>query len=374
VKKFTNFGTHQQTWSPHLLVFGLNHRTAPLAVRERVAVFSRELPDAVQELRQAVGVEEAVILSTCNRFECYAVSSDPAVTFQAVGAVLASRSHLAPETFSSNCYCLTDRDAVSHLFRVTAGLDSMVLGESEIATQVKHAYETANGAGTVGPGLNRLFQKALHAAKLIRTKTRIAEGAASIGSVVVDLAKQHFGDGLRGRTVLLWGAGKAAETTARHLIKQGIQKLWIVNRTPAKAQALASLCEGGWLSWEQAIAHLASVDLAIVCTEAPHFVIDEDDLASVIPQRQGRPLVLVDLSVPRNIDPAIRPRPGVRVYHLDELKQIADRGLASRQQELARCEALIHEQVEYLMRSTRGASDEEKRACHDVGVLLAVSR
>ncbi|MBI3996239.1 MAG: glutamyl-tRNA reductase [Candidatus Omnitrophica bacterium] len=350
-----------------LIVVGVNHRTAALALRDRLAVSSCELPATLFELRTAADLEEVVILSTCNRLECYGVTQDPTTAYRHVAAFLARRAGLAVERVHARLYGFTDVDAVQHGFRVAAGLDSMILGESEIAAQVKQAYHVAHAAGATGVVLNRLFQKAIHSAKVVRFRTRIAEGQASIGSVVVALTRNLFANRLQDRQVLLWGAGKAAETTARHLIKQGVQKLWIVNRTAGKAQELAALCQGGWLSWEQALRHLAHVDVAIVCTQAPHYVIDEADLAAVWPQRGGRPLLIVDLAVPRNVDPILRQHPGVRLYNIDDLQSIAQIAVAQRQGELISCETLIHEQVGQFVRWWSGASHKEQMACRIAG-------
>ena len=332
------------------MLVGLSHRTAGLELRERLAIPSGELPAALSSLRTDFNIPEVAILSTCHRVEFYVSSSNHSATFQRVLDFLAFRSRLAPSAFQACLYRLEDRELVVHLFRVAAGLDSMILGESEITAQVKQAYLTALSQGATGPVLNRLFQKALHCAKVIRSTTCIAHGQASIGSLVVQLARTRFGDRLKRCNVLLWGAGKAAEVTARHLINAGVGQLWIVSRTQAKAQDLAALCQGGWLSWEQAVRHLAHVDLAIVCTQAPHYVIDEADVAAILPQRGSRTLLIIDLAVPRNVDPAIRTRPGIQLYNIDDLQAITQENMAARKQELPRCEAIIQEQVDRLLR------------------------
>ena len=260
---------------------GVSHRTASLEIREQLAIPPRELSEALLALRLNVGAEEAVILSTCNRVELYVATANPVTTLGQLVDFLALRSRLCPQAIQSRLYRFLDREAVRHLLRVVSGLDSMVLGESEITAQVKQAYQLAQAQDATGPLLNRLFQKALHAPKVLRSQTRIAEGQASIGSVVVALARARFGTRLKDSEVLLWGAGTAAEVTARYLMKAGIGQLWVVNRTQKKAEDLTALCKGGWLSWEQALARLAHVDLAIVCTQAPHYVIDEADMAAV---------------------------------------------------------------------------------------------
>ena len=240
----------------------------------------------------------------------------------------------------------------------------MVLGESEITAQVKQAYALAHAEGATGPVLNRLFQKALHCTKVIRSHTRIAEGQASIGSVVVDLTRQLFVGRLQDCEALLWGAGKAAEATARHLIKAGIGQLWIVSRTTANAQGLATLCQAGWLSWEQALKHLRHVDIAIVCTQAPHYVIDEADVGAVLPFRGGRPLFIIDLAVPRNVDPAVKGYRGVSLYNMDEVQSIAQGALMQRQKERARCEPLIQAQAAHFWRGWKNPpSNKEAVPC-----------
>lgn len=347
----------------HLLVVGLSHRTAPLTLRERVAVPLRDLPELLSALRQQHDLNEAALLSTCNRTELYLVGSEPIALRSAAMDVLTRRGTLPADQLREGVYALADREAAAHLFRVAAGLDSMILGESEITAQVKGAYLAAQAHGTAGPVLNRLFQKALHATKIVRSTTRIAEGSASVGSVVTALAHQHFADRLQRCEVLLWGAGKAAEVTARHLIRAGIGQLWIVNRTPLKAQDLASLCQSGWLSWEQALKHLAHVDLAIVCTQAPHYVIERSDLERVLPQRGERPLLLIDLAVPRNVDPAITDCPGVSLYDIDSLQSVTEETLRTRQHERQRCEHLITQQVEHFMQWWNAPVPKEVMVC-----------
>ena len=333
-----------------LLVVGMNHWNTPVELRERFAIPPRDLPLALKALRSDPRIQEAAILSTCNRVELYVVASEPERALPGLVDFLSHQSGLAPDRFQSHLYFLPGAEAVTHLFRVTAGLDSMVLGETEVTAQVKQAYLLAQAQGAVGKGLHRLFQSAFSASKLLRTKTRIAQGPASIGSVVTDLAKQIFGRRLKDCQVLLWGAGKAAEATMRHLIERGVGEVWVMNRTQATAQELASLCRGRWLSWERGLEHLAHVDIAVVCTQAPHYVIDEADGATVLARRGDRPLFIVDLAVPRNVDPSLRNNPGIHLMDIDDLKSIAQKGLARRQQELEVCGRLIRERVEEFVR------------------------
>lgn len=358
--------------SRSLVAIGLNYRSAPLALRERLAIPACELTEALRTLRRAANLREAVILSTCNRLEIYGVCSHALSSQQAIADFLSFQARLPIEAFQDKLYRLSNDEAAAHLFHVTAGLDSMIFGESEITTQVKNAYQTAQAEGATGPILNRLFQKALHGAKIIRSQTHVAEGNASIGSVVTALAKHSFGERLHECSVLLWGAGKAAEATARHLTKQGVGELWVINRTATKAQALAASCRGGWLSWEKALQCMARADIAIICTQAPHYVFDQADLAALLPQRSGRPLILVDLAVPRNVDPAVAKQPGVRLYDIDTLQSIAQITMAKRRQEIERCEALIGEQVEHFNRWLSGVLSREEAGCQESELLSAM--
>lgn len=345
------------------VLVGVNHRTAPIAVRERLSISSYVLPSVLTTLKRMPVLQESAVLSTCNRTEIYAAASDTNAAYSALIDFLSFHSGFSAQALKSSLYFYEGQAAVSHLFGVTAGLDSMILGESEIAFQVKQAYAASHAQGSTGPLLNGLFQKALHSTKLIRSQTHVAEGCASIGSVVVELVQTLFGSSLSQCDVLLWGAGKAAETTVRHLMKNRIRQLWVVNRTQPKAQDLARLCAGGWLSWEQGIKHLAHVDIAVVCTQAPHYVIDENDFASVLPARANRPLCLIDLSVPRNIDPQLSNRPNVHLYNIDTLQSIAQTRLNFREQERASCEALIAKQVAHWMRRHSAPALQEVQPC-----------
>ena len=330
---------------PCLLLLGVNHRTAPLAVRERLAVSPRELPDALRWLRGNPGILEAALLSTCNRLELYVVTPDPERAVQDLISFLSFRSRLSEPRLRALVYRTADAGATRQLFRVVAGLDSMILGESEITAQAKVAYETARAAGTTGPVLNRLFQKSFRCAKLIRTSTTLARGQASIGSVVTTLARRLFDGQLADCEVLLWGAGKAAEATARHLVKAGIHRLWVVNRTQARAEELAQLCSGGWVSWERAREHLAHVDIAIVCTQAPHYVLDDSAAEPMRARRPGRRLCVIDLAVPRNVDPVVGRWPGVTLFNMDDLQAVMETTLAQRREALAACEEVLAAQV-----------------------------
>ncbi len=331
-----------------------------MALRESLAIPPRACAEIFRALRAGGLIREAVILSTCNRLEWYLATDDPVRAWPHIIDLLSHSSQLDPSVFRPNLYRWTDRDAASHLFRVAAGLESMIPGESEITAQVKQAYLLAHALGATGPLLNRLFQKSLHSAKIVRARTGINHGQASIGSVVVALAKAHLGERLGACGVLLWGAGKAAEVTARHLTAAGVRQLWIVNRTPSKAEDLASLCRGEWLSWEQALAHLTHVDIAIICTQAPHYVISVDDLDELLPRRRQQPLFVVDLAVPRNVDPALAGVSGIQLYNIDDLEAMAQETLAQRRQALDDGAAIIEQQVEQFWQRQHAASHPQE--------------
>lgn len=333
---------------PQLHVIGLSHRTTPVELREQFAIRPQRLQEAIALLR-AGHEDEVVMLSTCNRTELYVATADSAAAFQRLLEFMTSWSRLPAVQFQSQLYQFSGAEAATHLFRVAAGLDSMVLGESEIIAQVKQAYLAALSHGATGPVLNALFQKALHAAKAVRARTELGHGQASIGSVVVSLARQDLRQPLSQSRALVWGAGKAAETTTMYLRKAGIGQLTIVSRTPAKSQALALRCDGGWASWEQALAQLADADLAVICTQAPHYVLDEADLAGMSPRRQ-RSLLIIDLAVPRNVAPSLACHEGVRLYDIDDLHALAKPALARREQSCEAAEAILQEQVQYAMR------------------------
>lgn len=352
-----------------LLTIGINHRTAPLALREQLAVSPRQLPERLAGLQRACTLHELVILSTCNRVEYYAVCADAVMAQTELVQYVSHHSGVSSDQLQAALYGCTDQDAIGHLFRVATGLDSMILGESEITAQIKQAYSVAQEQGTTGPFLNRLFQKALHCAKVVRARTRIAEGNGSIGSVVVALSRQLLGDRFQACDVLLWGAGKAAEVSAQHLIKSGIRHLWIVSRTSSKAQELAALCQSGWLSWERALHHLAHVDIAIICTQAPHYVIDASDIETIRAASGRRRLLLIDLAVPRNVDPKVANQPGILLVDVDDLQTVAKQSLIQRQEQLATCEKLIKQQVSYFWSRCTQHPVREVSPCDQVELM-----
>ncbi len=333
-------------------VVGLNHRTAPLQVRERLAFPRRRLSDALSSLRSERGIEGAVILSTCNRVEVYVTSRN--ARCDGVAKDFLARFHgLDVGAFGRHLYGYHGVEAVQHLFHVTSGLDSMVLGESQITAQVKSAYEAASAEGAAGAVLHRLFQHALAAAKRVRSNSDIGSGRASIASVATALAKRQFGT-LAGRSVLLVGAGKMGEAALRNLRDAGTDTSLVANRTFSKAKALARHYGGTTVRFDRLAEGLAQADVVICSTEAPHYVIRRRDVSAALSRRRGRPMFLIDIAVPRNIEPSAGKLKGCHLYNVDDLQAVVQETLQRRKRELERCRAIVDEETRKFMRWVEG--------------------
>src|SRR6201987_4167922 len=324
-----------------IFCFGLSHRTAAVDVRERFAVPISTLPEALAQLKAIPGVPEGVIVSTCNRTEFYvtgelADTSAPAFfgnfyrDFRAV-----DERHLF-RLYASEC--------VRHLFRVACGLESMVVGETEIFGQLKRAYQDASGTGTVSRFLNRLFQKSFQVGKQVRFSTAITRGSVSVGSIGVDLAEQIFGD-LDGRKIMIIGAGETSEKTANAFRSRGATQIFVSNRSFERAQGLATLTGGRAIHFDDWETEFQELDILVSSTAAPHPIITLDKLDAFGRARRHRPLFLIDLAMPRDIDPAVEKLDGIYLYDLDSLRSIAGRTLAVRKQESERCHQLIERHV-----------------------------
>lgn len=323
----------------NILCAGLNHRTAHLDVRERFAVRESEMAEVLGRVRGIDGVSGAVMLSTCNRVELYAASLCPLRALDGFRSILTERAGLEAPLYHHD----TPR-AVRHLFRVASGLDSMVIGETEILGQVKKAYSVAADAGAATRPLHKLFQHAFRVAKSVRTETQITSGPTSVGSVAVELAGKIFGS-LEGRRVMILGAGEISERTARSLQSRGVRSVIVSNRTYERAAALAAEIGGMALHfdhWEKAF---ADIDILITSTNAPHMILTPEKLAPLMRLRGGAPLFVIDLAVPRDADSAINDLDGVFLYDIDSLEQIASESLNVRRKEVDRCESLIEEHV-----------------------------
>lgn len=331
-----------------IVVVGVSHRTAPVEIRERLAFPEAAIAPTLEQLRRRQLADEAVIVSTCNRVEVYAATErEPGVVVPALRQFLLETRAFA-DPLEDELYAQGEPQSLEHLFRVVSGLDSMVLGETEILGQVKKAYELARQYQATGRHLNKAFQRAFQVAKHIRTETQIQRGSVSVASVAVDLAERIFETLTRCR-VLVIGAGDTGEKAAKALRSRGARELLVTNRSGERAAALAAELEGRAVPFADWPAEFATIDIIVSSTAAPGYVIDRSQLEVWLPARQGQPLLLVDIAVPRDIDPAVNVLEGVFLYDIDDLQAIANDALRQRQEEIARCETIIRERVRGLL-------------------------
>jgi glutamyl-tRNA reductase len=328
-----------------LLALGASHKTAPLALRERIALTEGGAERLVHELTGHDTIAEAVALSTCNRTELYLVVRDPVEAESAVLALLARRAGIRPTELVDGIYSLRNCDAARHLYRVASGLESMIVGEAEVQGQVKRAYEAALAARTTGPMTNKLFRAALATGKRVRSETAISAGRASVASVAVDAAQEALGD-LRDRHVLIVGAGETAELTARALHDHGVSTMFVANRRRERAIALAQRFGGASGSFDALPTELARADIVISSTSSPHTLLGAEELALVVRERHGRPLLLIDLAVPRDIDHDCGELPGVTVLDVDGLQAQVARHISVRKAEARRAESIVEEEIQ----------------------------
>jgi glutamyl-tRNA reductase len=331
-----------------VICLGLSHKTAPVEIREQVAFASKDLGSVAQEISQLPGIAEAVLVSTCNRMEIYAgvhPQSSPDAATPELENWLKHRFKLRSDLPTDTFFHHQNADAVRHLFSVASGLDSMVVGETEIFGQVKDAYQAALAHGATARNLNKLFQEAFRVGKQVRNQTEIQRGATSVGAVAVELAEKLFGD-LAGCQVMLLGAGDISRRTAQSLQSRGAKSMIVSNRSYDRAVQLAEEMGGRALlfdHWQQEVVH---VDILISSTAAPHTVVNPADLAQALEQRRnGRPLFIIDIAVPRDVDPAVNDLENVYLFDIDALEQIAQEGRQRRQRELERCRVIIEENV-----------------------------
>jgi glutamyl-tRNA reductase len=316
-----------------------------VALRERLALTERAGRRFLTELVAREEIEEAVGISTCNRTEIYLVTPDPVRAEAELLGRLARRADIRPTELAPIVYSPRNCDAARQLYRVTAGLDSMIVGEAEVQGQVKRAYEAALEAGTTGPMTNRLFSAALQAGKRVRSETGIGRERVSISTVAVDLARDVVGD-LTSRSVVIIGAGETAELTARALADQGVRTVFVANRHAARARSLAERFGGEVGSLESLPARMEEADIVVSSTSSPHPIVEPDELEVVMRARGGRPLVFIDIAVPRDIDHACGALDGVRVYDMDDLQAVVERNLRVRDAERAKAEAVVEEEIQ----------------------------
>jgi glutamyl-tRNA reductase len=322
---------------------GLSHQTADVATRERFAFAEHEIAACAAELRSRPELGEAVILSTCNRVEIYAATPDVAAGAMSVEAFFDARAPFQNGDRKA-LYRQDGVSAVRHLFRVVSGLESMVLGETEILGQVKKAYSTAAESGATSRHLNKLFQRAFNVAKEVRTRTGITRGSVSVGSVAGDLAEKIFGRLNTCRAMIL-GAGETSELTARALMSRGAHGIFVSNRSFERAQMLAEETHGEAIGFEQWHERFDDIDILISSTSAPHMIVTPEKLGQAMRRRGNRPVFVIDLAVPRDVDPAVNDLDGVYLYDIDALQSIAAESMAIRRQELSECERLIERHV-----------------------------
>lgn len=327
-----------------LLALGASHKTASLELRERIALPTGRAARVLAELTEHESIHEAVALFTCNRTELYLVTADALEAENAALAILSRQAGLRPTELLGSLYSLRGRETVEHLFAVTGGLDSMIVGEAEIQGQVKRAYEMALVEGVSGPVSNRLFRDALAAGKRVRSETGIARTNVSVPTVAVQLAAQFLGD-LSERRVLVIGAGENAELTARALRDRGVETLFVANRRYDRALGLAQRFGGRAVTFDDMPRELEAADIVVTSTGAPHQIVGREELEFVAASRMGRPLVLIDLAVPRDIEPSVRDCPGIALYDMDDLQRAVARNMDAREAEAAEALVLVREEV-----------------------------
>jgi len=330
----------------HLLLVGISHRTAPVDLRERVDFSARGIAAALSALRARNTTQEAIVVSTCNRAEIYAACDDPASARADVSAFISDFHGIPSSVVADHLYHVTDLDAARHLFRVAAGLESLVVGEPQILGQVKSAHAVAAEAHTTGPVLNRLFHASFAVGKRVRTETALGSGAVSVSYAAVSLARKIFGD-LAGRTVVVVGAGEMGKLTALHMKSQGVQHVTIVSRTMAHAARTAEAIGGASAApWEELDSVLRASDIVIAATGATSPILTKAHVEGVMKTRRSRPLFIIDIALPRDVEPAAGEIEQVFLYNIDDLQATVRENLQRRSSEVARAEAIVSEETE----------------------------
>jgi glutamyl-tRNA reductase len=331
-----------------LLVTGVNHKTAPVEVRERLAFDQTALGAALRALVKRPGVVEAMILSTCNRVEVAAAVEDDGPAGDMLEAFLAEARGFDRRRIEPHLYRHEGREAIRHIFRVAASLDSMMVGEPQILGQFKAAYAAAKAEGTLSGFLEMVLTRAFCVAKRVRTETEIGQSAVSVSYAAVELAREIFGT-LAGKRVMIVGAGKMSELAARHLRRAGATHMLVTNRTRERAEEMARLFEADILEYDRFKAALSEMDIVITSSAAPHYILRKDEMRRVIEARRNRPMFLIDIGVPRNVEPAVNELDNVFLYDIDDLARVVDANVQARHKEAEEGEAIIAEEVERLM-------------------------
>jgi glutamyl-tRNA reductase len=328
-----------------IFVAGLNHSTADIEVREKVAFNGSRLEEGLRRFRELPEIEEAMILSTCNRVELYAHVKDTLRASESIRAFLSEFHHVNRSLLDKAIYTHDDVDAIRHIFRVASSLDSMVVGEPQILGQLKEAFEMALEKKTTGILLNRLMKKAISVAKRVRSETKIAENAVSISFAAVELAKKIFAD-LSGKVFMLLGAGEMAELAARHLMSNGVKEVIVANRSFERACDLSKEFNGRPVKLDDFLREMVHADIVICSTGAPNYILMKEQMQKVMKERKQKPVFLIDISVPRNIDPKINDLDNVYLYNIDDLQGIVDTNMFERKKEAEKAEKIIEEEIE----------------------------
>ena len=331
-----------------LVLTGLNHRTAPVEVREKIAFEDQALPQALIDLKRCPGLLEGMILSTCNRVEVAVAADEQADVESTVESFLADSRHVERAWVTPYLYRFDGPDAIRHLFRVASSLDSMVVGEPQILGQLKSAYALAKAHGAAGGYLGQVMDRAFSVAKRVRSETDLGESAVSVSYAAVELAREIFGK-LEGKRVLVIGAGKMAESAARHLRRAGVSEILVTNRTRERAVAMAEEVGGRVVDYEYFEDAVPEVDIVLASSGAPYFILTPDQMRSAMNKRRNRPMFLIDIAVPRNIDPAVNELESIFLYDIDDLGKVVDDNLKGRIETAKDAEEIVREEVERMV-------------------------
>jgi glutamyl-tRNA reductase len=329
-------------------ITGVNHRSAPVEVRERLAFDDRSLSEALLNLKGRPGFCEGLILSTCNRVEVALTCEENSGVMVAVDQFLADTRHVERDWVTPYLYRYDDGDAIRHLFRVAASLDSMVVGEPQILGQLKSAYALAKEHGAVNGFLDNLLTRAFNVAKRVRSETDIGSSAVSVSYAAVELAREIFGS-LADKKVMIVGAGKMSELAARHLRRSGATQIFVTNRTPERAIEMAQLFDGKIVEYTRFLSFLPEIDIVIASSGAPHYIVVREDMKKVIEARRNRPMFLIDIAVPRNIEPSVNELDGIFLYDIDDLQKVVETNLHGRMESAEEAEAIIREEVDRMI-------------------------
>lgn len=328
----------------HIVVIGLSHKTAPVEIREKLAFAPTAMERPLRQMLELSTINEGLIISTCNRVELCAVTKEPDAAIAELRRFLAEYHEVSPEEISENLFDYQGEEAIRHLFRVSSSLDSMVLGEPQILGQIKTAYGYAAEFKTAGLILNRFLHKAFSVAKRVRTETAIANNAVSVSFAAVELARKIF-DRLDNKGVMIIGAGEMCELAARHFVTNGISKVLVTNRTFERAEKLAAEFEGKAVPFDSFVDHLAEVDIIMTSTGAPNFILGKRQMEEVLKRRKNRPMFLIDIAVPRDIDPKVNDISNTYLYDVDDLQGVVQANLKERQKEAGKAEAIVEQEI-----------------------------